>query len=76
MQRPLTHFVGWSPCGCTPGVSGHRTYTCRFLVDGRECGRVLSFPACRDPSAWAVVVGLVAWVTRRLQNSDVAVLIN
>jgi hypothetical protein len=37
--------------GDPPGVHGHRTYTCRFLVDGRECGLVLSFPPCRDPDA-------------------------
>jgi hypothetical protein len=38
-------------------VHGHRTYTCRFLVNGRECGLVLSFPPCRDPSA-----GPSSWV--------------
>src|SRR6476660_8375384 len=31
---PCGTLVGWSPCGCTPGQSGHRTYTCRFIVDG------------------------------------------
>jgi hypothetical protein len=27
---PHGTLVGWSPCGCTPGESGHRTYTCYF----------------------------------------------
>jgi hypothetical protein len=57
-RRPAGHpllpdgtLVGWSPCGCTVGSSGHRTYTCRYIVDGVECGLVLSFPPCRDPTA-------------------------
>jgi hypothetical protein len=54
---PHGTLVGWSPCDCTLGVHGHRTYTCRYLVDGRECGLVLSFPPCRDPSA-----GPSSWV--------------
>jgi hypothetical protein len=54
---PHGTLVGWSPCGCTPGVSGHRNYTCRFIIDGRECGRVLNYPECRDPSA-----GPSSWV--------------
>jgi hypothetical protein len=40
---PRGTLVGWSPCGCTVGVSGHRTYTCRYMVDGAECGLVLAF---------------------------------
>jgi len=48
---PGRTLVGWSPCDCTTGVSGHRTYTCQALVGGRECGLVLSFPPCHDPSA-------------------------
>jgi hypothetical protein len=48
---PGRTLVGWSPCDCTAGVSGHRTYTCQALVDGRECGLVLSYPPCQDPSA-------------------------
>jgi hypothetical protein len=55
--RPRGTLVGWSPCDCTPGVHGHRTYTCRFLVNGSECGLVLSFPPCRDPKA-----GPSSWV--------------
>jgi len=35
---PRGTLVGWSPCDCTPSVHGHRTYTCRHLVDGTECG--------------------------------------
>jgi hypothetical protein len=54
---PRGTLVGWSPCDCTPGVHGHGTYRCRFLVDGRECGLVLNFPPCRDPSA-----GPSSWV--------------
>jgi hypothetical protein len=54
---PAGTLVGWSPCDCTSGVHGHRTYTCRFIVNGAECGRVLSFPPCRDPSA-----GPSSWV--------------
>jgi hypothetical protein len=54
---PHGTLVGWSPCDCTSGVHGHRTYTCRFIVNGAECGRVLSFPPCRDPSA-----GPSSWV--------------
>ena len=50
-------LVGWSPCDCTPGVHGHRTYTCRFPVNGAECGLVLSFPPCRDPNA-----GPASWI--------------
>ena len=46
---PHGTLVGWSPCDCTSGVHGHRTYTCQFLVDGRrECGLVLNFPPCVD----------------------------
>ena len=56
---PRGTLVGWSPCDRTPGVHGHRTYTCRYPVNGRECGLVLSFPRCRDPSAGALVVGLI-----------------
>jgi hypothetical protein len=48
---PRGTLVGSSPCDCTPGVHGHRAYTCRYLVDGAECGLVLSFPPCSDPSA-------------------------
>ena len=48
---PNGTLVGWSPCTCTPGESGHMTYRCRYVVNGVECGRVLSFPPCRDPSA-------------------------
>jgi len=40
-----------------PGVHGHRTYTCRYPVNGSECGLVLSFPPCRDPTA-----GPASWV--------------
>jgi hypothetical protein len=54
---PHGTLVGWSPCDCTPGVHGHRTYTCRYPVNGAECGLVLSFPPCRDPSA-----GPASWV--------------
>jgi hypothetical protein len=35
---PHGTLVGWSPCDCTPGVHGHRTYTCRFLVDSASAG--------------------------------------
>jgi hypothetical protein len=54
---PHGTLVGWLPCDCTPGVHGHRTYRCRFLVDGAECGRVIYFPPCLDPSA-----GPASWV--------------
>jgi len=40
-------------------VHGYRTYTCRYSVNGAECGLVLNFPPCRDPSAGPVVVGLI-----------------
>ena len=56
---PRGTLVGWSPCDCTPGVHGYRTYTCRYSVNGAECGLVLNFPPCRDPSAGPVVVGLI-----------------
>ena len=56
---PHGTLVGWSPCDCTPGVHGYRTYTCRYSVNGAECGLVLNFPPCRDPSAGPVVVGLI-----------------
>jgi hypothetical protein len=56
-DEPST-LVGWSPYDCTPGVHGHTHYTCRFLVEGVECGGVLSSPPCRDPSAGPTVLGL------------------
>jgi hypothetical protein len=31
--------VGWLPCGCTVGHTGHRTYWC-------HCGQVLEIPPC------------------------------
>ena len=54
---PHGTLVGWSPCDCTAGVHGHRTYTCRYPANGAECGLVLSFPPCRDPNA-----GPASWV--------------
>jgi hypothetical protein len=56
-RRPVTRYcptAPWSagrPAICTPGVRGNRTYTCRYLVNGTECGLVLNFPPCRDPNA-------------------------
>jgi hypothetical protein len=37
-------LVGWTPCTCQPEHSGHRTYTCRTVVDNRECGAVIHDP--------------------------------
>jgi hypothetical protein len=42
---PRGTLVGWSPCDCTPGVHGHRTYTCRFLVDWVELWPGAQLPA-------------------------------
>jgi len=57
--RPRGVLVGWSLCGCTRGHTGHRTYSCRFLVDGSECGLVVEEPPCVDPGAragpWALL---------------------
>ena len=33
---PRGTLVGWSPCDCTPGVRGHRTYTCRYIINGTD----------------------------------------
>lgn len=38
--QPDRVIVGWEPCLCTPGHTGHRTYWCR------EDGVVLLVPAC------------------------------
>jgi hypothetical protein len=54
---PRGTLVSWSPCDCTPGVRGPRTYRCRYLVDNVECGLAMYFPPCRDPSA-----GPSSWV--------------
>jgi len=34
------YLVGWLPCGCTVGHTGHRTYWCQ------HCGHVLEIPPC------------------------------
>jgi hypothetical protein len=34
------YLVGWLPCGCTIGHTGHRTYWCT------HCGLVLEVPPC------------------------------
>ncbi len=33
-------IIGWEPCGCTAGHTGHRTYWCL------RCGHVLEVPPC------------------------------
>jgi hypothetical protein len=33
-------IIGWEPCGCTVGHTGHRTYWCL------RCGHVLEVPPC------------------------------
>ena len=59
-RLPHGTLVGWSPCDCTPGVHGHRTYTCRYVVNRAECGLVLSFPPAMPGSVCrAVVVDLI-----------------
>ncbi|MCD5419779.1 hypothetical protein LRS71_09455 [Rhodococcus pyridinivorans] len=35
---PNRVIVGWTPCTCAPGITGHRTYTCR------ECNEVVERP--------------------------------
>jgi hypothetical protein len=37
-------LVGWLPCRCQWPALGHRTWLCRLVVDGRECGLVISVP--------------------------------
>jgi hypothetical protein len=46
-SRHPSRLFAMLPCDWTPGVHGHRAYTCRFLVNGSECGRVTYFPPCR-----------------------------
>lgn len=33
-------IVGWEPCRCTAGHTGHRTYWCEF------CGALVEVPPC------------------------------
>lgn len=33
-------IVGWEPCHCTAGHTGHRTYWCEF------CGALVEVPPC------------------------------
>jgi len=53
-RRPARAGIfGWSPCGCTAGVSGRRPIdACCYLVAGAERGVVVGFPPRSDPSAW------------------------
>lgn len=60
--RPDAVIIGWEPCLCTPGSSGHRSYACHehgpdlvvLLVP--ECSR------CRSDSARGMgIAGPVAW---------------
>jgi hypothetical protein len=41
-------IVAWYGCSCSyPAASGHRTYLCQTLVDGRECGLIIAVPEHR-----------------------------
>jgi hypothetical protein len=53
-QCPVGHryqaggvLIGWLPCRCSYPAMGHRTWLCRYVVDGRECGLVAYAPPHR-----------------------------
>jgi hypothetical protein len=68
--------VGWEPCLCTAGHTGHRTYWCE------RCGHVLEVPPLPAGTAWhvgdigyreaelAVPSGLTAGGSGLLQRQD------
>lgn len=39
---PPNALIGWTPCSCAPGRSGHRTVTCRL------CGSIWFKPPHTD----------------------------
>jgi len=53
--------VGWAPCLCTSGHTGHRTYWCQ------RCGTVLEVPPCvRVEAGTSEVLGVARpnWLHR------------
>ena len=35
-------LVRWLPCRCSFPALGHRSWLCRYVVEGRECGLIFS----------------------------------
>src|SRR6478736_9287284 len=60
--RPDQVVVGWDPCLCTPGHTGHRSYWCR------EDDVVQLVPACtRGELGTAAVLG---WTAERASSGS------